>query len=155
MPKTIYLASTLNVALEAAEELHHVQQAKQMSLRHLSTTNQDDHEAAFLTIFNRAIKWERDIPAQYRAVQHWLDAYRRGRRDGLHAFMVRRFPYLFDGVKGTELFDEMWIFCFKIWEQGDKASKESIQDELEAMMGEMNLEPQGMEGLMAGMNWGD
>ncbi|KAE9985347.1 hypothetical protein EG328_007600 [Venturia inaequalis] len=152
-PKSIYITSSLDVALDAAQELHRVQESKKVTLRQPSNTNQSDHEAVFLTMFNRAIQWEKDIPNEYRSNPIWLDSYRRGRHDGLRAFMLRRFPYLFEKEGGDEIFEGMWKFCIKAC-KGSVANQEDVKSDLEAMMRKMSLGTENMEGLMAGIDWG-
>lgn len=152
-PKSIYVTASLDVALEAARELHRVQNNGQVTLRKPSTTNQSDHEAVFLTMFNRAIQWEKEIPSDYWGNPIWLDAYRRGRHDGLQAFMMKRFPYLFGAESGNEIFEGMWNFCVKAC-NGSVTSQEDVQNDLEAMMRKMSLGTENIEGLMAGIDWG-
>lgn len=143
----------MDVALEAAQELHRVQSSNQVTLRNPSTTNQKDHEAVFLTIFNRAIQWEKAIPYDYRTNSTWLDAYRQGRRDGLHAFMIKRFPYLFENTSGDEVFDGMWVFCVSACNGGSMANQEVVQNDLEAMMKKISLGTENIQGLMTGIDW--
>jgi hypothetical protein len=153
-PETIYLVSEMNVALQAAQELHRIQQRRPIQFRQISSPNQIDHEAAFLTIFNCAIQWEPEISPKYRPDIECLDAYRRGRRDGLHGFMAKRFPNLFGGIEGEAKFSGMWEFCVMCAASGDKAKKETIQDGLEEMMGKMNLGLEGIEDMMGAMGLG-
>lgn len=151
-PGGIYIASSMDVALEAAQELHRVQKSHRVTLQQPTVTNQNDHEAVFLTMFNRAIQWEKEIPYEFRDNPIWLDAYRRGRHDGLQTFMLKRFPYLFEKESGNRIFEGMWSFCTKAC-NGSIVSQESVQNDLEAMMRGMSLGTENVEGLMAGIDW--
>ncbi|TLD30176.1 hypothetical protein E2P81_ATG06829 [Venturia nashicola] len=151
--KSIYITASMNVALEAARELHRVQNGKRITLQQASTTNQSEHEAVLVTMFNRAIQWEKETPNEYWTHPRWLDAYRRGRHDGLQKFMLKRFPYLFEDEGGNEMFEGMWNFCVKTC-NGRVANQGVVQDDLEAMMRKMSLGTENIEGLMAGIDWG-
>ncbi|QDS69834.1 hypothetical protein FKW77_000129 [Venturia effusa] len=143
----------MDVALQAAQELHRVQERNRATLRRSLDCNQGDHEAVFLTMFNRAIQWEKGVPDDYRDNAAWLDAYRRGRHDGLQAFMLKRFPDLFNDTMGTDVFEGMWSFCANACNGGKPVDKEAVQSDLEAMMEKMSLGTENIESLMAGIDW--
>lgn len=102
-------------------------------------------------MFNRAIQWEKAIPSDFRTNSTWLGAYHQGRRDGLHAFMMKRFPYLFENTSGNEVFDGMWNFSVNAC-SGDMPNQEAVQNDLEAVMKEISLGTEDTQGLMAGID---
>jgi hypothetical protein len=150
-PETAHLASTMDVALQTANELYRVQQRTQTQLRQLSTANQLDHETAFLTIFNRAVLVDKQIPHKYRHNPECANAYKRGHREGLRKYILKRFPYVF-GVTGDVMFDRMWDFAVNA--RKSKISKETAENELEAMMSHMNLGTENIKVMVKQMDLG-